>query len=188
MRCDLRRWAAFGLAVLLLSVPLCAEQDPFRWMDFHAEKDQDIVVWVTRALATENWSAIREIGVRWDAALVITTLRATPQSVPGTDTFAIYSVSLTNHAVTLLLRGANLRHLDYMHFAPSATEEPAILFDNCANCAADTYLTSFYYDPHQHMWGARWLRGNQAVPLWTASTPPGIEWTQIYAAMAARGC
>src|ERR1019366_10125489 len=62
-------------AVLAAANPLFAQQDPFRWMDFHSEKDQDIVVWVTRALNAEKWTAIREIGVQYDAALVVTTLR-----------------------------------------------------------------------------------------------------------------
>ena len=41
-----------------------------------------MVVWVTRSLQPEKWSAIREIGVEYDAALVVTTLRANPQSLP----------------------------------------------------------------------------------------------------------
>ena len=54
---------------------LRAQQGPdtFRWVDFHAQKDQDTVVWVSRSLAVEDWTAIREIGVEYDAALVVTT-------------------------------------------------------------------------------------------------------------------
>ena len=75
-------------AMLTVATPSFSQQDPFRWMDFHSQKDQDIVVWVTRSLAVENWTAIREIGVQYDAALVVTTIgprrnrRPTPTPSP----------------------------------------------------------------------------------------------------------
>jgi len=49
---------------LVLIAPLCAQQGPdeFRWVDFHAQRDQDTIVWVTRSLQPEKWTAIREIG------------------------------------------------------------------------------------------------------------------------------
>jgi len=49
-------------------------------MDFHSAKDQDIIVWVTRALDAEKWSSIRDVGVLYDAALVVTSLRTNPQA------------------------------------------------------------------------------------------------------------
>jgi hypothetical protein len=153
-------------------------------MDFHSQKDQDIVVWVTRSLAVEDWTAIREIGVQYDAALVVTTLRPTPQSPANADTFTVWSVSLTSHVVAPLLKGVNLRWLDRMHFADGAPEELAALYDNCGDCAAQTYFTSFYYDMQHHMWTARWLRGGQGIPLWSASLAQGVEWNQVYAVLA----
>jgi hypothetical protein len=171
-------------AMLAAAAPLCAQQDSFRWMDFHSEKDQDIVVWVTRSLQAEKWTAIREIGVEYDAALVVTTLRPTPQSPANADSFAVWSISLTTHAITPILKGVNLRWLEWMRFAGNAPMEPGILYDNCAECPADTYLTSFYYDYSQHAWAARWMRGGQAVPLWVATAPAGISWTEVYAVMA----
>ena len=89
------------LLAALIAVALCAgsasiraQQAPenFRWVDFHSDKEADTVVWVTRALAAEKWTAIREIGVEYDAALVVTTLRPTPQSAANADTFAVWSV------------------------------------------------------------------------------------------------
>jgi hypothetical protein len=172
-------------AVLAAAVPLPAQQpDPFRWMDFHSQKDQDVIVWVTRSLAVENWTAIREIGVQYDAALVVTTNRATPQSSPDADTFTIWSVSLTNHALTMLLKGVNLRWLDAMTFAEGDPQEMAALYDNCTGCTPDTYFTAFYYDLRAHTWGTRWMRGGQGVPVWSANGPPGVDWTQVYAGLA----
>lgn len=171
------------VAVLAAASPLFAQQDPFRWMDFHSDKDQDILVWVTRALDAEKWTAIREIGVQYDAALVVTTLRPSPQSPAGADSFNVWSVSLTNHLVTPVLKGTNLRWLDWMHFTEGAVPEPTALYDNCYGCNADTYFTAFHYDKSQHLWAARWMRGGQAAPISTANAPTGVAWTEIYAVM-----
>jgi hypothetical protein len=176
--------AGLVIAALTLVTPLRAQQDPFRWMDFHAQKDQDVVVWVTRSLQPEKWSAIREIGVQYDAALVVTTLRANPQAFPSTDTFTVWSVSLTNHSVAPLLHGVNLRLLDWMLFDEGRPRELAAFYDDCNECEASTYFTAFHYDITQHMWGARWMRGEQAVPVWSTKPPAGVALTQIYAAMA----
>ena len=153
-------------------------------MDFHSVKDQDVIVWVTRALTVENWTAIREIGVVYDAALVVTTDRATPQSPANADTFTVWSVSLTSHVVAPLLKGVNLRWLEGMRFTASGPEEQAALYDNCRDCAAITYFTAFRYDMPHHMWTSRWMRGGQAVPVWSANVPAGVVWTQVYAGLA----
>ena len=158
--------------------------DTFRWIDFHSQKDQDVVTWVTRSLAVQDWTAIREIAVEYDAALVVTTNRATPQSAANAETFNVWSVSLSNHIVDPLIGGVNLRWLDWMRFSDGAPQELAVLYDNCRDCAANTYFTAFYYDVTQHRWTARWIRGGQGAPMWSANKPPGIQWTQVYAGIA----
>jgi len=180
------RWPVVGLMLVVLAAAtsLYAQQDPFRWMDFHSEKDQDVIVWVTRSLAAEKWTAIREIGVEYDAALVVTTLRAAPQSPANADTFTVWNVSLTNHGITPLLKGVNLRWLDWMRLRDGGPLEPGALYDNCAECPADTYLTAFRYDVSQHAWTARWMRGAEAVPVSSANAPPGVAWTEVYAVMS----
>ncbi len=145
-------------------------------MDFHSQKDQDIIVWVTRSLEAEKWTSIREIGVQYDAALVVTTLRATPQSPANADTFTVWSVSLTNHGLTPLLKGVNLRWLDSMRFSDGGPLELTAVYDSCSECAADTYFTAFRFDVPQHSWAARWMRGGQGVPL-SANPPDGVAWT-----------
>ncbi len=188
MRCFIARCAVAAAAVLALTSLLSAQQPPdtFRWINFHNPKDQDIIVWVTRSLAVENWSAIREIGVEYDAALVVTTDRKTPQSLPEDDTFSVWSVSLTSHAISLLLGGVNLRIVDWQHFADGFQDDLTAVYDDCRTCAATTYFTAFYYDATQHAWAARWLRGGKGVPLWNASQPSGIAMTQLYE-LAAEG-
>jgi hypothetical protein len=74
--------AAFALVTAATSLAAQQAPDNFRWVDFHSQKDQSEVAWVTRSLAVEDWTAIREIAVEYDAALVVTTKRATPESAP----------------------------------------------------------------------------------------------------------
>jgi hypothetical protein len=180
--------AAFLVAGLIAAVLLPAsspaqEEATFRWIDFHSDKDQPIVVWVTRSLDREKWSAIREIGVLYDAALVVTTLRNAPDASPAADTFQLWSVSLTKHVATPLLKGSNLRWLDFMQFAPGAPREITALYDDCRECAATTYFTAFHYDMREHLMVPRWLRGAQGVPIWTSTVPEGVNLTQVYAAL-----
>jgi hypothetical protein len=173
-----------GIIVAAL-VPLfaSAQEESFRWIDFHAEKDQPVVVWVTRSLDREKWTAIREIGVIYDAALVVTTLRNTPDASPAADTFQLWSVSLTKHVATPLLKGTNLRWLDFMELAPGSPREITMLYDDCRECAATTFFTAVHYDMREHLMVPRWLRGAQGVPVWTSSVPEGVNLTQVYAAL-----
>lgn len=161
------------------------QTETFHWVDFHSSKDQSIVVWVTRSLAVEDWTAIREIGVMYDSALVVTTRRATLQSLPDTDSFDIYNVSLTSHLVRPLLKGVNLRWLAMLRLYASSPMEPAVLYDNCRQCAANTYFTTFHYNLATRCWEARWVNGGNGVAVWNANHPAGMEWTQVYAVMTA---
>lgn len=176
--------AMLMVGLLLASAPMGAQQDPFRWMDFHASKDQDIVAWVTRSLVIDDWTAIREIGVQYDAALVVTTKRARPDAPANADTFTVWTVSLTSHDRAPLLTGVNLRWLDFMGFGDSNGPEPAALYDSCRECAVETYFTAFHYVAKNHAWSARWMRNGQAVPVWSTNTPTGVTWTQAYAGLA----
>ena len=180
------RVAALLFAVFAATILSSAQQppDPFRWMDFHSQKDQDIVVWVTQALAVEKWTAIREIGVQYDAALVVTTFRATPETAANQDSFQLWSISLTNHLLTPILKGYNLRWLDLMTLKEGGPQELPILYDSCAECAPDTYFTALHFDIAQHYWAARWMRGGQGVPIATANMPPGVALTQVHAGLA----
>ena len=181
-------WLLYGLiaAMLAVAAPLSAQQpDPFRWIDFHSTQaqDQGVLAWVKRSLEPKEWTAIREIGVEYDAALVVTTLRPTPQSPPGADSFTVWYVSLTSHVVATLLKGANLRLLDWMSLADGRPPELGALYDDCHECAAATFFTAFYYDRPHHMWNTRWMRGGQGALVWSANPPAGVALTQVYAVL-----
>lgn len=174
------------LLVVVGAFRLPAQQGPdaFHWVDFHSAADQSVITWINRSMAVEDWSAIREIGVEYDSAIVVTTKRANPQAAANADSFAIWSASLTDHSIAPLLKGANLHWLDWMRFADSAPEELALTYDNCRDCQANTYFTALHYDVKTHSWAARWMRSGEGAPLWTDSTPAGMTWTQTYAGVA----
>lgn len=191
-----RRVIAVALVLIAASIPaLCLQPNSsqksdssrqpgsFYWVDFHSPKDQSIVVWVTRALAVTDWTAIREIGVTYDSALVVTTKRATPQSLPDTDSFNVWNVSLINRMVTPILKGVNLRWLASLRFVAGEPLEPAVLYDNCRQCAANTYFTAFHYDIARRQWEARWVNGTNGIAVWNTEHPAGTDWTQVYAVM-----
>ena len=182
------RWATVGLVALAMAtVPSpCTAQAPdtFRWIDFHAEDDQDVVVWVTRALDEQKWTTIREIGVQYDAALVITTLRASPQAAPNRDAFSIWSVSLSDRKLTHLVDGANLRLMDWLLLNVGQGRELGLLYDDCSDCQATTYFTAVHYDLRQHTFAGRWMEGEKAVPVWSSNSPLGVTQTQVFAVMA----
>jgi hypothetical protein len=173
-------------AALAATAPISAQQAPdnFRWVDFHSAKEADTIAWVRRSLEPEKWTSIREIGVEYDAALVVTTLRPTPQSPTSSDSFTVWSLSLTSHTMAPLLHGVNLRLLDWVLLHESHPRELAALYDDCNECAATTFFTAFHYDQSQHMWTARWMRGTQAAPIWSTSSAPGVALTQLYALLA----
>lgn len=182
------RWAIAWLISLAVasspSLSTAQAPDTFRWVDFHSPTDRDVVVWVTRALEGQKWTAIREIGVQYDAALVVTTFRTSPQASPDRDTFSIWSVSLSNRALTHLVDGTNLRLMDWLLLNVGASRELGALYDDCSDCAATTYLTAFHYDLHQHTWAGRWMQGGKAVPVWSTNLPTGATQSQVYAVMA----
>jgi hypothetical protein len=182
------RWAVAVLIALAMVVATfsCAAQAPesFRWVDFHSPNEQDVVNWVTRALAAQKWTAIREIGVQYDGALVITTYRNSPQGTPNRDSFSIWSVSLTNRAVTHILDGTNLRLTDWLLLNADRGRELSLLYDDCNDCDATTYFTALHYDLRQHIWNARWLQGTKTIAVWTMKRPIGVTQTQMYAVLA----
>lgn len=181
-----RMLSVFALLLIATAIPLAGQQAPdnFHWVDFHSPQDQSVIVWVTNSLESQKWTAIREIGVAYDSALVVTTLRKSPQTPPSLDTFSVWSASLTDHSVKLILSGANLRIVDWMLFAVGWPRDLGALYDDCNDCVASTFLTAFYYDGRQHGWSARWMRGTQAIPLTTASAPQGVTVSSAYAVLA----
>jgi len=180
-------WWAGVVGTMVVGAVSCTAQAPdnFRWVDFHSPNDQDVVNWVTRALQEQKWTAIREIGVQYDQALVITTNRNSVQGTPNRDSFSIWSVSLANRALVHIIDGTNLRIVDWLLLDVGSPRELSVLYDDCTDCDATTYFTTLHYDLREHTWAARWLQGGgKTVAVWSAKVPPGVTQTQVFAVMA----
>jgi hypothetical protein len=140
--------------------------DGFAWVDMKA--DTKTVARVGYLLESKPYTAIREIGLVGEHALVIATLRKDSTANPLNDTFTAYDVSLHDGAVAELLDGTNLKYIDWQKFYDYDTPELVATYDDCAQCKATTFLTAFYIDRRTHRWGARWRREVAGAPLYSA--------------------
>jgi hypothetical protein len=160
----------------------CAQSAPqaFHWIDFRSPADAPTLHWVTDSLVAQQYSAIREIGVQWDAALVVTTLRATPQSSPASDHFTLWSVSLSHRQVVPLVSGFGLYYLSWLNFGSQILPELGLTWQNCLQCDSSLFFTAAYYSPADHAWRTRWMRGSDGAALRTAAPTTGVTAREVY--------
>ena len=180
---DLPKSTVVLWASLLLSSPLAAQTplDAFHWIDFHDPKDAPTVQWVTDTLKAEKWTAIREIGVQWDAAMVVTSERKTTQSAPPNDVYTVWNVSLAKHEAQPLLHMLSPRVLNWTTFIAANMPEIGLIYNDCNDCEApSTFFTTVYYNIHDHAWRARWVRGDQTALLWSGGAVDGVTRSQVY--------
>jgi hypothetical protein len=164
-----------------------AGMDAFHWVDFHNAKDAPTVAWVTDALKAEKWTDLREIGVLWDSAIVVTIERKSPQSTPASDAYTIWSVSLAKRDAQPLFHGTGLRILNFTNFGGLYQQAPelALIYDDCYGCdAPSSFFTTLYYNFTDHAWRARWMRGDQGAVLWNTGAVEGVKRTQVYAVLS----
>ncbi len=160
---------SFLAALFLMHCCLSASAqviDGFGWVDQKTEADT--VARITTFLKSKPYTAIREIGLVGQQALVVTTLRKDPTANPGNDMFTVYGVSMKDGSVAELLDGTNLRYIDWQKFYDYDTPELLATYDDCAQCKATTFLTAFYIDRKTRRWGARWRREIAGAPLYSA--------------------
>lgn len=188
---------SFRHVLLLVVLALCgiaaaAQSAPqtFHWIDFRSAKDAPTLRWVTDSLAAQQYSAIREIGVQWDSALVVTTLRATPQSSPASDRFTLWSVSLSHRQVVPILTGLRLHYLNWLTLGSQILPELGLTWQSCLQCDDSVFFTVVYYSPSDHAWRARWIRSSVqssgpiqssvGAALRTAAPTSGVTVREVY--------
>ncbi len=156
------------LALMFLDAAATRAQviDGFAWVDMKA--DAKTVDRINYLLQGKTYTAIREIGLVGEHALVIASLRKDPIANPMNDSFVAYGVSLHDGLVEELLDGTNLKYVDWQKFYDYDTPELVATYDDCAQCKATTFLTAFYIDRKTHRWGARWRREIAGAPLYSA--------------------
>jgi hypothetical protein len=155
----------------------------FSWTDLH--QDNERVAAVTKSLEGEKFTALREIAVVGDAALVITSTRANPTARPEQDQYTAYSLDLKSpdQKPELLMTGTNLEFRDWLRFVREGETELVATYDDCSDCRATTFLTSFYVDEKTKKWRARWPREVAGAPLFSATPGNPGETDQVYALM-----
>ena len=155
----------------------------FAWTDLHQENER--VAAVSKSLEGEKYTALREIAVVGDAALVITSTRANPTAKPEQDQYTAYSLDLKSPDAKpeLLMTGTHLQFRDWLRFIREGDTELVATYDDCSDCRATTFLTSFYVDDKTKKWRARWPREVAGAPLFSATPGNPGETDQVYALM-----
>ncbi len=162
-------------------------RDAFHWIDFRDSKDAATVAWVTKTLSAEKWTAIREIGVQWDAALVLTTDRVNPQAMPAADIYTIWNVSLAQHQAQPLFHAVHPVFVNFTSFGAVGLQAPelGLVFSDCVGCdAPSTFFTTVFYNLAEHAWRARWIHGDQAATLTSGVQADGVTRTDVYGLLA----
>ena len=120
-----------------------------------------------------------------DAALVVTSTRATPTSRPDQDQYNAYSLDLKSpdQKPELLMTGTHLQFRDWLRFVREGDTELVATYDDCSDCRATTFLTSFYVDGKTKKWRARWPREVAGAPLFSATPGNPGQTDQVYALM-----
>lgn len=145
------------LAATCLSLPLAASgqlPETFHWVDF--KQDTEEVVRITRALTPIEYTAIREIGITGDSALVFTTSRDSEQDTPAGDGWDIYSLSMKNGQSRKIMGGYKVEVKGWFRFSAGGMADLAITYLNCWECEPTSMFTALHYDPDGG-WRARWL-------------------------------
>jgi hypothetical protein len=182
-------WNVSIVAMMLLLGTCCVESasgqamEGFSWTDLR--QDNERVAAVTKSLEGEKFTALREIAVVGDAALVITSTRANPTAKPEQDQYAVYGLDLKapDQKPDLLVTGTHLQIRDWLRFIREGDTELVATYDDCSDCRATTFLTSFYVDEKSKKWRARWPREVAGAPLFSATPENAGETDQAYALM-----
>jgi hypothetical protein len=162
----------------------------FRWLNF--KEHPPIVSNIEEALKSQDYTAIREVGVLGDFALVMTSRRDPEQTAPVGDQWSIYNVSTKDWSFAPLIFGYNLEIKDWISFQPGSAEDLGVAYLDCWECEPASLFTALHYDK-QNGWRARWAnKENSKQPgIVLGVTDVGDPYTnedvdQVFAVMAPR--
>jgi hypothetical protein len=135
----------------------------FSWVNL--ESNAPVMAKVRNAFGGESITAIREVGVEGDFALVVTASRQ-GGVVPAGDEWRVYSISLQSGRKQLLVRGYRLEMLEWLG---AGNRELAITYDSCYGCEPEMMFTTLHLDGRLG-WAARW----KVEGLTDSSPQPGV--------------
>ena len=81
------------------------------------------------------------------------------------------------------MTGTHLQFRDWLRFVREGDTELVATYDDCSDCRATTFLTSFYVEEKTKKWRARWPREVAGAPLFSATPGNPGETDQVYALM-----
>jgi len=130
---------------------------------------------VTRSLAVENWTAIREIGVQYDAALVVTTNRGYAASVARRRHLQPLERLADQPCAHHAAEGRKPALAGRDDFCRRRSAGAGRALRQLRRVHADTYFTAFHYDARALRLGNPLDARGQGVPVWSANGPPGVD-------------
>jgi hypothetical protein len=125
----------------------------FHWVDF--KREFSTAQKVEQALKAEDYTAIREIVLADEFALVMVVRRETWQVTPAEDQWLVYSVSMKSGAARRLLSGYDLQIKNWFSFYSRDELDLGITYWDCDECEPATLFTALHYDRREG-WRARW--------------------------------
>lgn len=183
MTISLSRFVKYVAVALLSVLPTASAwaQAPsdFHWVDL--EKDDWNVGLIKKALQREHLTAIRDIGLIGDAALVFTADRAHPDGIPDNDTITVYSISLRALLPQKIVSGYRMSVIGWSKMIIDHRAELATTYVDCIQCEATTYFTTFYFDGKTDTWRARWMSNQHGVALSSSHVNEDYTIQPIYA-------
>jgi hypothetical protein len=141
----------FAVGILAASQCCLAQvPDGFHWINL--ESDKVTMAVVRRALQGQSFTAIREVGVKDNFALVITANRDADASVPSEDQLTIYSIALSTAKMQPIVNGYDIRLWEWMG---KNSEDLTISYYDCSDCEPAGLFTALHLKPNVG-WVARW--------------------------------
>jgi hypothetical protein len=154
----MKRKSFLVLTMLLLAMRLGWADVPtgFSWVNI--ESDKTTMTAVRHALHDPSITAIREVGLEGNFALVMTASREAGAPTPDYDLWSIYNISLATGKTQLLISGYGVTLLDWIG---PANHELALTYYNCWECEAAKLLTTLHF-VKSIGWKARWPNKSDA--------------------------
>jgi len=164
LRGGVRRIGFLSLILLFRAGGQAQVPAEFHWVDFKGEPA--IVSTVEHALKAEHYTAVREIGIRGEFALVMVVRRDSAQDTPLGDQWTVYNLSMKSGSLRTLISGYNLNIKTWIRFQSKGETDLAVVYMDCWECEPASLFTALHYNPREG-WRARWT--NEKAP-----NQPGI--------------
>lgn len=148
-------WTILALSGTALS----QAPEGFRWVNL--KEGGSTVLRIQQALKSEDYTALREVGIFGDYALVMTSRRDADQPTPLGDQWNVYNISTKTWNIASLIVGYNLEIKDWIDFQSGAMPDLGIVYLNCWECEPASLFTALHYD-QQNGWRSRWVNNDNA--------------------------